>query len=58
MGTLVVYVPAALAVRAWAPDGTAGLVWLWVAFAGVFMAARALTTGWRARGDVWIKLGT
>ncbi|HWJ84785.1 MAG TPA: MATE family efflux transporter, partial [Cellulomonas sp.] len=55
--TLVAYVPAALAVRAWAPDGTAGLVWLWVAFAGVFMAARAVTTGWRARGSAWMVTG-
>ncbi|WP_123371945.1 MATE family efflux transporter [Cellulomonas sp. PhB150] len=55
--TFVVYLPAALAVRAWAPDGTAGLVWLWVAFAGVFMAARAVTTGWRARGGTWMVTG-
>jgi len=57
VATFVVYVPAALAVRAWAPDGTAGLVWLWVAFAGLFMAARAVTTGVRARGDAWMVTG-
>lgn len=55
--TLVVYVPFALAVRAWAPDGATGLAWLWAAFAGVFMAARALTTGWRARGTAWMVTG-
>lgn len=33
--------------------GTAGLTWLWVAFAWVFMGARALTTGLRARTDAW-----
>ena len=55
--TFVVYLPAALAVRAWAPDGTAGMVWLWVAFAGVFMAARAATTAWRARGGAWMVTG-
>ncbi|MBD8058239.1 MATE family efflux transporter [Cellulomonas sp. JH27-2] len=57
VATFVVYVPAALAVRAWAPDGTAGLVWLWVAFAGLFMAARAVTTGVRARGKAWMVTG-
>ncbi len=57
MVTLVVYVPAALAVQAWAPSGAAGLAWLWGAFAGVFMLARALTTGLRARGERWMVLG-
>jgi len=57
MLTLVVYVPFALAVRAWAPDGAIGLAWLWGAFAGVFMLARALTTGLRARGDRWMVTG-
>ncbi|WP_237728275.1 MATE family efflux transporter [Cellulomonas sp. APG4] len=56
MVTLVVYVPAALAARAWADDG-AGLLWSWVAFAGVFMAARAVTTGLRARGTAWMVAG-
>ena len=53
MLTLVVYAPAALAVHAWAPVGTGGLVWLWIAFAGLFMAARAVTTGLRVRGTGW-----
>jgi hypothetical protein len=53
----VVYAPVALAVRAWAPDGPAGLAWLWVAFAGVFMLSRALTTGLRARSDRWMVAG-
>lgn len=57
MLTLVVYAPFALAVRAWAPDGAAGLAWLWVAFAGVFMLSRAVTTGLRARGDAWMVTG-
>jgi putative MATE family efflux protein len=57
MLTLVVYVPAALAVRAWAPGGAVGLAWSWVAFAGVFMLARAVTTGVRARGSAWMRLG-
>lgn len=57
MVTLVAYVPVALAVHRWAPEGWAGLAWLWAAFAGVFMAARALTTGLRARGDGWMVTG-
>jgi len=57
LATLAVYVPCALAVRAWAPDGAAGLAWLWAAFGGVFMAARAVTTGWRARGTAWMVTG-
>ncbi|WP_338403946.1 MATE family efflux transporter [Cellulosimicrobium arenosum] len=57
MVTLVVYAPVALAVRHWAPDGAPGLAWLWLAFAGVFMAARALTTGLRARGTTWMTTG-
>lgn len=57
MVTLVAYVPVALAVRAWAPEGWAGLAWLWAAFAGVFMLARAITTGLRARGEAWMVTG-
>jgi putative MATE family efflux protein len=55
--TLAAYVPVALAVRAWAPEGWSGLAWLWAAFAGVFMLARAVTTGLRARGDRWLVTG-
>jgi len=55
--TLVVYLPLLAAVWAWAPRDGAGLAWLWAAFAGGFMAARAVTTGLRARGDRWMVLG-
>jgi putative MATE family efflux protein len=55
--TLAAYVPCALAVRAWAPDGAAGLAWLWAAFAGGFMLARAVTLTVRARGDTWLVVG-
>jgi len=55
--TLVVYLPLLAAVWAWAPQGTAGLAWLWAAFAGGFMAARAVTTGLRARTGKWMVLG-
>lgn len=57
LATLAVYAPAALAVRALAPDGAGALAWSWVAFAGLFMAARAVTTGLRARGARWMRTG-
>ena len=57
VATVVAYAPAAIAVRALAPDGAPGLVWAWVAYAGVFMGARALTTGLRSRGTAWARLG-
>lgn len=55
--TVVAYVPVALLVARLAPDGTAGLVWLWVAFAGWFMAVRALTLALRVRGQAWAVAG-
>lgn len=55
--TLLVYLPAAAAVAVFAPDGTAGLVWLWVAFSVAFMGARAVTLGLRYRGDRWMITG-
>ena len=58
VATLGLYIPAALAVAEWAPGGAAGLAWLWTAFAGLFMAARAVTTGWRSRGSGWTVPGS
>ena len=55
--TLIVYLPLAWAVQEFAPDGAAGLAWLWAAFGGAFMTARAVTTGLRARGTSWMVLG-
>ena len=55
--TVAAYAPAALAVHLWAPAGSVGLMWAWVAFAGVFMAARAITTGLRARSTAWMRVG-
>jgi putative MATE family efflux protein len=57
MVTLAAYAPAAWAVGARAPDGTEGLAWLWLSFAGVFMVARAVVTGLRARGTAWMVTG-
>ena len=55
--TLACYAPAALAVLALAPPGRAGLVWLWVAFAGAFTLARLATLTRRARSDAWMVTG-
>jgi len=54
---LVVYLPAAWAVASFAGGGTAGLVWLWVAYGGAYMGARAVTLGLRYRGDRWLVTG-
>ncbi len=54
---LIVYVPLALAVARWAPDGTPGLVWLWAAFSVGFMGIRAITLAWRQRSDAWLVSG-
>lgn len=63
---LAVYLPA-LAGLAWLASGVAtgaaapGDGWqvalLWTGFAGVFMGARALTLGLRARTDAWMRTG-
>ena len=59
LGTLVPYLPLAAAVGtgvlggAGAPDGSTGLVWLWLSFAWVLMGARALLNGLRARSTAW-----
>ncbi len=53
---LAVYVPAALAVARFGPEGTAGLVWLWVAFTG-WVVVRAVFLGFRAAGTEWMVTG-
>lgn len=55
--TLVVYAPLALAVAFWAPDGPAGLAWLWAAMGIGFMGSRAFTLWWRQRTDDWLVTG-
>ncbi|MBP1326634.1 putative MATE family efflux protein [Leucobacter exalbidus] len=54
---LAVYLPALWALTTAAPAGTAGLVALTAGFTIVFMLARAVTLGLRARGDRWLVLG-
>ena len=55
--TLLAFLPLAALVHAAPVTGTQGLVWLWVAFAGGFMLARAITLGLRWRSDAWLVLG-
>ena len=54
---LVSYLPALWLVDMLAPDGTPGLVWLWIGYAGVYMLSRAVTLGLRYRSDGWIVTG-
>jgi putative MATE family efflux protein len=54
---LVVYLPLAVLVERHGPGGAAGLVWLWISFAGGWMAARAVFLGRRARGTSWMVTG-
>ena len=51
---LAVYAPLLLLVAHSAGTGTGGFVWLWTAYAGGYLGARALTLGLRARGDSWL----
>lgn len=55
--TLGAFLPLIGLVYVFAPDGTGGLVWIWIAFGGGYMSARALANGLRARGDRWIRAG-
>lgn len=51
---IVVYAPLLWAVTHFAGGGTAGMAWLWIAYAGGYIGARALTLGWRIRSDRWM----
>lgn len=51
------YVPIALGIGRFGPDGTAGLVLLWIAFAGAWMVSRAVLLGRRAHGTAWMVTG-
>ncbi|MBL3699607.1 MATE family efflux transporter [Leucobacter luti] len=54
---LAVYLPILWALTVLVPSGTAGLVALTAGFTIVFMLARAVTLGLRARGGRWVRLG-
>ncbi len=54
---VLLYAPAAVAVAVFAPSGAVGLAWLWASFGVVYMAARAVFLGLRARGTAWLVTG-
>jgi putative MATE family efflux protein len=51
---LVPFLPALWIIAATGVDGIAGLVWLAVAFFGVYLLARLGTLGWRVRSGRWL----
>ncbi|MDQ0728069.1 MATE family efflux transporter [Microbacterium sp. W4I20] len=51
---LVPSLPALWIVAAVGVDGSAGLVWLGLAFFGVYMLSRLATLGWRVRSGRWL----
>ena len=51
---LVVYAPLLWLVLERGGSGTVGAAWLWIAYAGGYMGARAVTLGLRIRGDRWM----
>jgi putative MATE family efflux protein len=53
---LVPFLPALWIISATGVDGTAGLLWLAVAFFGIYLLARLCTLGWRVRTDAWTKV--
>lgn len=55
---LVLYVPLLVWVFSAGLTGPTGIAWLWVAFGVGYMAARALTLGWRVRNDRWMVTGS
>jgi Na+-driven multidrug efflux pump len=54
--TMLAYLPFALVIPRLAASEVWGLVGLWTAFA-VWILARALTLGLRARGEAWLVTG-
>ena len=54
---LVPFLPALWIIAATGVDGTAGLIWLAVAFFGVYLLARLATLGWRVRSGRWVAAG-
>lgn len=57
LANLAIYLPVLWAVTVFVPTGINALVALTAAFTVVFMAARAVTLGLRARGERWVRLG-
>jgi len=55
---LLPFLPALWIIAATGVDGAAGLIWLAVAFFGVYLLARLGTLGWRVRSGRWISADT
>lgn len=53
---LVPFAPALLVVAVMGATGAIGLLWLAVAFFGVYMLARLATLGWRVRTGGWLRV--
>jgi Na+-driven multidrug efflux pump len=51
---LVPFLPALWIIAALGVDGTAGLIWLSLAFFGIYLLARLATLGWRVRSGRWL----
>ena len=54
---LVVFLPVLAVLAVIQPAGAWGLVWVSVAFFGVYMIARFAGLGWRVRGSAWMTAG-
>ncbi|MFJ4999199.1 MATE family efflux transporter [Microbacterium sp. NPDC088619] len=54
---LLPFLPALWIIAATGVDGAAGLIWLSVAFFGVYLLARLGTLGWRVRSGRWVTAG-
>ena len=52
---LAVYAPALIVLAALAVPGWTGLLWLALAFFGLYMLARLATLGLRIRGNAWMR---
>ncbi|MDP9806366.1 putative MATE family efflux protein [Trueperella bonasi] len=59
VGALIAFTPVALFfIGPGAGWGAAGMIWLWVGYAVLFMAVRGGTMLWRVRKDEWMSLDT
>ena len=59
VANIVIYLPALAGLAALAANAThiGAVAWVWIGFAGVYLAARALGLWLRIRTDTWIRLG-
>jgi Na+-driven multidrug efflux pump len=53
---LAPFLPALWIISATGVDGTVGLLWLAIAFFGIYLLARLATLGWRVRTDAWTRV--